>query len=555
MALPQPNANILDYIRQLILMPDGSIPSQAYPVLNAPGQAFSQAADFLGMPTDLIEEVKNPTQTLLRNPMGPVPGWAMRLIGQGFADMPRDVADSAYKILQGQGQGPLDYVNVADTALNMTPLGAALPPIAPIIGKAAGAAGLMGIMGRGERNAAIDAVEQAAKKAGPEWLEGFPNVKAFKEANPERVVYHGTPSVWDTPDPSRVSETGLVGPGHYTTSDPRLAETYAMGSTSRYNLKDLQDRVDSLTDELEWMEKYGAQYGSSQPTLIDTIKLKLSDAQHSLEEASRNMSPNIRTAILPEVSKQRRLLPEGVQSLVKMTPEEEAIAERIQAAARDIGEGRIRNSDTLGKLYQELDSIRSNVTMNAFDASRSWQLPPSDKLHAFDLESAINPDDATLLDFLMARNQKKYNWPEDKFLPEWIFDEYNPHTGDLITNHTLYQEALNKLSTRGWGRPTGIDAWDSIEDDAKLMKVLQEMGYDAIQHQGGNLMPINDAAGNPIFHTVTNVFPDSLNKIRNALTGASGGQADPRLAVGLGGAGALGLLMQQLLQLGGQEQP
>jgi len=73
-------------------------------------------------------------------------------------------------------------------------------------------------------------------------------------------------------------------------------------------------------------------------------------------------------------------------------------------------------------------------------------------------------------------------------------------------------------------------------------KDLAEAGFDGIRHTGGALVGMADEAGRPITHNVNVIFPESMDKIRNAISMRQGGAADPRLAMQLGTTAAGGAL-------------
>lgn len=97
-------------------------------------------------------------------------------------------------------------------------------------------------------------------------------------------------------------------------------------------------------------------------------------------------------------------------------------------------------------------------------------------------------------------------------------------------------------------RPTGQQAYDALTAafgrgptaKADANRALAEAGFDGLQHEGGKLNPMRDEAGRDISHDVYNVFPESLEKVRNALSGRQGGSASTRMAADLGGAAAGG---------------
>lgn len=61
------------------------------------------------------------------------------------------------------------------------------------------------------------------------------------------------------------------------------------------------------------------------------------------------------------------------------------------------------------------------------------------------------------------------------------------------------------------------------------------------------IAPMADEAGVPIEHQATVIFPESLDKVTNAVSGTPGGQVAAPFAAGLGGAAALGLGAKALL--------
>lgn len=136
-------------------------------------------------------------------------------------------------------------------------------------------------------------------------------------------------------------------------------------------------------------------------------------------------------------------------------------------------------------------------------------------LRLFDVDAPIGPtllDDLGELmeprDFDSLRNHMRYNRGPAK---NW-------------TNEDVYQELVNVEG--GWSEGAN--------------RYLQGLGYDGIRYSGGKRIPMADEAGRAIEHTALVVFPDSLSKLRNAISGRQGGVAAGKFATGLGGAGAGG---------------
>ncbi|GEM_PF-2922042 len=81
---------------------------------------------------------------------------------------------------------------------------------------------------------------------------------------------------------------------------------------------------------------------------------------------------------------------------------------------------------------------------------------------------------------------------------------------------------------------------DVANGKANANAALQQAGFDGIAYQGGQRIPLMDTNDNAILHNTAVVFPESLSKIRNALSGTQGGQAQigPALDIGGGAVGA-----------------
>lgn len=86
------------------------------------------------------------------------------------------------------------------------------------------------------------------------------------------------------------------------------------------------------------------------------------------------------------------------------------------------------------------------------------------------------------------------------------------------------------LAERGGLRPTTGDEFyeelrstPSIASRENVNRLLRESGYDGIRYAGGKRIPMMDEAGAPIEHNAVVIFPESLDKIRNATAGTPGG--------------------------------
>lgn len=92
----------------------------------------------------------------------------------------------------------------------------------------------------------------------------------------------------------------------------------------------------------------------------------------------------------------------------------------------------------------------------------------------------------------------------------WDTSYFDPRNG--ATGHDVWKELVRTIS-----QGEGFADKDGAND------ILAALGYDGIKYQGGKRVPLKDAAGAAIQHDVVAIFPDSLQKIRNATAGTPGG--------------------------------
>jgi len=117
-------------------------------------------------------------------------------------------------------------------------------------------------------------------------------------------------------------------------------------------------------------------------------------------------------------------------------------------------------------------------------------------------------------------------------------DRYDPLHGARLSD--AFQSNIP-----GNGLETGSQVYDSLTRALEGRKdlanaVLSDIGFDGVAHEGGKLTPMLDAAGNPISHQVNVVFENSLDKLRNAISGSQGGEVSVPFAAAVG-AGAAGV--------------
>lgn len=287
----------------------------------------------------------------------------------------------------------------------------------------------------GDYGRAIEAAEPIALSLSPEPLANVGR-RVVGEAGAAGAgavqrFFHGTGSAFDTPDPARFDDNGLVGPGYYVTDAPRVAGT---GDP--------------------WVKGY-AEKGAN--PVADAAELR--NAQEDLARLERDLA---------------RIDP-GSQTARRLLDQKARLEARIEGTARNPG-----------------------PNVRAIDVPRD--------LNLFDLDQPT--------------------------VPANVIDRVEAATGPLPM---LARE------------PNGMNLYHAIVDQASSTsdapkaaanKILAAVGFDGITYAGGRRIPMSDEAGNPIEHTAIAIFPESLPKIRNAISGREGGNISAGLAVDAGSLGA-----------------
>ncbi len=98
-----------------------------------------------------------------------------------------------------------------------------------------------------------------------------------------------------------------------------------------------------------------------------------------------------------------------------------------------------------------------------------------------------------------------------------------------VTGRALYESL--------WTARGGANRIQALPE---VNQLLSKAGYDGIAYQGAKSMTAADGLGSPIAHDAIVVFPESMPKLTNKISGAMGGQAQAgaavKLASGAGGA-------------------
>jgi len=200
----------------------------------------------------------------------------------------------------------------------------------------------------------------------------------------------------------------------------------------------------------------------------------------------------------------------------------------LQADLQDVS-ARLAQPDLSDRMRYMLEERRQDLNrqIDAFG-------PPSGpNVRAVDV-----PQDLNLLDVSAPADQQLL-----ARLDEWL------HPRDAST----LQDRLRPIQN-----PSNEDVYrvlSDIEGPIYANKDLAEAGFDGITHGGGARMPMPDESGQDIRHTVNVIFPESLDKVRNAISGTQGGQINAPMAAGLGGMAAAGLGARALADQQGWQAP
>jgi hypothetical protein len=169
------------------------------------------------------------------------------------------------------------------------------------------------------------------------------------------------------------------------------------------------------------------------------------------------------------------------------------------------------------------------------DASRWGQGPVGANLRAVDVPNNLKtfdydaPIDPKELEFVRNAVQK---FDDATGKSGQLVGQFDANVQDATDNAGLYNALTTAMSYVNREQPKTL-----------TNGALAAMGYDGVKYQGGKRIPIRDADGSPVLHDVVAVFPNSLKKIRNAISGTAGGIVAP----GFAGDVARGPLAEQAI--------
>lgn len=196
----------------------------------------------------------------------------------------------------------------------------------------------------------------------------------------------------------------------------------------------------------------------------------------------------------------------AINEAQKQSPEAMARFRELQRLEGDIAyERRERGNTPLVKsLEQRAEHLRAQVEADQLDfAPRTGpNIRPVDVPRDLNLLDA----DAPIPDSMVTSIMRTIDDPSRRT----IFSQEIAHARQFDANNRPLPTVAGAL-------------YDAYGDSAGLNKLLADMGYDGIRYAGGKRIPMMDEAGNAIDHNAVVIFPESLDKIRNATAGTPGG--------------------------------
>jgi len=328
---------------------------------------------------------------------------------------------------------------------------------------------------------ALTPEERAAWQAQMQQVFGLempemPSAEAVGALTGATRMFHGTGADFPTASPERVgSEANLYGPGYYLTSDPRVAGGVVANQAVAPGMPG------GGVERGAVLRPGYAQARQASLTLADVDRVRRT------LESNLGLDPQISRVVTAD--------------LRGMTPD---------AATGRLGEllSTLQvPKENMNALIDEALPGRAGPNMRAVDVPQGLQM--------FDVDAPLSAADTDAIrQALPVEGQQAM----DRFVAasdNWA----KPPTGD-----DLYQY-LSSPAEGGMSR-------------GQVNRALSDAGYDGLNYAGGGRVPMPDLTGKPIEHQATVIFPESLDKIRNAISGRQGGQVSPQFATSLaGGAG------------------
>jgi hypothetical protein len=362
--------------------------------------------------------------------------------------------------------------------------------------------------------AAKPALEAAGEALAPvgRALQGMTEAPSGMTLSRGQTAFHGSGMPFDTVDPAKFSDDGLFGPGYYTTTNPDVAASYA-DELRGVGQPDIDWGVNEARDAYRHTLGFAGRLRQQSPD-PESFEHYIADAlEQKLPRVDEYRSPSgvtIPTATMPDGSvTDIRELRDYTRLLDNVW--DEAIDASPDRFWRGTNEPTRSSTAAFTSFRTELEEMfgpkgpQSNI--------RKVNVPAGTRF--FDVHSPVPGEELDIIREWMQRTQS----------PDTVNDfnrTVSRKRGQRITsaNYTDMQKP-------GFNDYLGQDYYYTLNDmfggKKEANRILSEMGFDGVMHEGGRIMPMRNAAGQPITHQVYVVFPDKLNKVNNAISGAPGG--------------------------------
>jgi hypothetical protein len=389
-----------------------------------------------------------------------------------------------------------------------------------------GAAGkVLGPVARGVGEAVRPAAERIGEVASPYVDNILGSIGRGAEQQPAfgmtvgeggAEAFHGSGAPYERVDPSKFDPDGLYGPGYYKTTSPEVAESYSgeLRGGSQYSgtVADWSQDLNRVIDDAAARGIPGAAPASTfQPNTylgaaLQGVKEDFAPtgvygrSSAYLDDWHRSVTDTLRDAFSADIVSVDEALSTGRLGQVE--------AERIWRELDDSKNHFYDSLDAIEKKYTPVaePNIRKvNVPEGAqyLDVNKTlpineWQQIQNELRRKVEVGD-LHPDDLAEFGARVSDEQRR------RFInasPEWM---RTPGFNDLLGED--YYQALRR----------------TFADKAGANKFLSDAGFDGVTHEGGRIMPLRNAAGQPITHQVYVTFPEQIGKLTNAVSGVPGG--------------------------------
>jgi len=357
-------------------------------------------------------------------------------------------------------------------------------------------------------------------------LSGMPGGVVRQQA--ERR-YHGSATPYDRVDPDRFDPEGLYGPGYYTTSSPRIAQSYTEeargagnylnGTPDPWSVRDAQGAVDALDQMLA-----GRIGRATDPRAAEYYTAMRDALPRDIYE--RNGYVYQRTPTYGDPS-QFQKMPNGEYLPFDMNDVDALDSHADQASSDWMSRYYAANPQT-SLDYSAMEPLRDasdDFMQMRQDLRGAYVRGPQANLRPVDVPAGVR-----LLDIDNHLGDDEYGVIED-WLSRNVPDDAAAFPAAVRQARAYRMNGSGRAMYRHLRNNSdilGADYYNALEavfngDRAKVNAALSDMGFDGITHGGGNIRPLLDDQGRPILHQVDVIFPDKLDKVNNALSGRPGG--------------------------------